>query len=220
MFFTVYKILNLINGKIYVGTHITNRLYDGYMGSGTIIKRAINKHGVEAFYKDILYIFDNAQDMYDREAEIVNEAFVADPNTYNIKLGGQGGWDYVNNNKLGFNLSKWTGDKNKRHEKATATQLSRGLGVFSKESRSRAAQRITLINKSRIGAKHTAVSKSKMQQSHIGKHDGSKNSQFGTCWVTKDRENLKIKKDDLDKYLQLGYKRGRVMRTSLKCQDR
>ena len=45
MFYTVYKITNLINNKIYVGVHITKNLNDSYMGSGVNIKRAIKKYG-------------------------------------------------------------------------------------------------------------------------------------------------------------------------------
>mgnify|MGYP000373107906 FL=1 len=101
MFYTVYKITNKLNGKVYIGTHITHRLYDGYMGSGRMIKQAIQESGAENFEKDILYIYDNAQDMYDREAEIVNEAFLSDPNSYNLKRGGGSYRDtYEKRNKL------------------------------------------------------------------------------------------------------------------------
>lgn len=91
MKFTVYKVTNDINGKIYIGAHKTNNPNDSYMGTGKNILKAHKKYGIENFTKQVLFEFDNSKDMYDKEAELVNEDFVNDPNTYNIKLGGEGG---------------------------------------------------------------------------------------------------------------------------------
>lgn len=60
------------------------------------IKKAIKKHGLINFKKEILYIFNNSDEMYKKESEIVNEEFISRKDTYNIVLGGKGGWDYVN----------------------------------------------------------------------------------------------------------------------------
>ena len=97
MKYTVYQITNKINGKIYIGSHKTKNLNDGYMGSGKYLKYSQNKHGLDQFEKKILFIFDNPEDMYAKEAEIVNVDFIAEKNTYNLKLGGFGGWDHINN---------------------------------------------------------------------------------------------------------------------------
>ena len=53
MYFTVYKITNLINNKIYIGVHKTNNLEDNYMGSSKILKQAIEKHKLISFKKRI-----------------------------------------------------------------------------------------------------------------------------------------------------------------------
>ena len=37
MFYTIYKITNKINGKIYIGKHQTKDPYDLYYGSGKAI---------------------------------------------------------------------------------------------------------------------------------------------------------------------------------------
>jgi len=66
------------------------------MGSGKYLKRAINKHGLESFDKELLFVFDNPGEMFAKEAELVNEDFLAEENTYNLRVGGMGGWDHVN----------------------------------------------------------------------------------------------------------------------------
>jgi hypothetical protein len=46
-----YKITKLVNGKYYYGIHSTNKLEDGYTGSGNAIKSAIKKYGRKNFTK-------------------------------------------------------------------------------------------------------------------------------------------------------------------------
>ena len=98
MYYTVYRTVNNVNNKIYVGKHQTKKLDDDYLGSGKVLGDAILKYGKQNFSKDILYIFDTEAEMNAKEAELVNEEFCARSDTYNICFGGKGGWGFYNSN--------------------------------------------------------------------------------------------------------------------------
>ena len=108
--YLIYQVRNKLNGMIYIGQHQTENIDDGYMGSGLRIRRAIKKYGLENFEKTILFECKSEEEMNAKEAEIVNEDFIARDDVYNIKLGGDGGWDYLN----GLN-SPYPKGSNKRH---------------------------------------------------------------------------------------------------------
>ena len=62
-FYGIYKITNLIDGKMYIGKHITSDIDDGYMGSGKRIKRAIKKYGEENFRKEWLMFCEDEEEL-------------------------------------------------------------------------------------------------------------------------------------------------------------
>jgi len=85
----IYKTTNLINGKIYVGQHNTSS-DDGYLGSGLILQKAIDKYGKENFKREILeFVNENNVD----EREIYWIAYTSATQReigYNITTGGYG----------------------------------------------------------------------------------------------------------------------------------
>lgn len=84
--YIVYKTTNIINGMIYVGVHSGEN--SKYLGSGTNIRKAIKQYGKESFIREILFEYDNKEDMLLKEAEIVNKDFISRKDTYNISIGG------------------------------------------------------------------------------------------------------------------------------------
>lgn len=62
-YYGIYRITNLLNGKMYIGKHKTDNLDDKYMGSGTIIKMAVRKYGVENFRKEWLMFCEDEEEM-------------------------------------------------------------------------------------------------------------------------------------------------------------
>lgn len=103
MYYIVYKTTCTINNKIYIGVHKTEDPYnfDGYYGNGISLSNmhfarfpkypfhyAFNKYGKDNFTRETIAIFDNGDDAFALEAEIVNPAFINSDDNYNIALGG------------------------------------------------------------------------------------------------------------------------------------
>lgn len=208
MFYTVYKITNMVNGKIYIGVHKTDDLNDDYMGSGKLIKSAIEKYGVENFKREYLQVFDNPDDMFKMESELVNEEFVLRDDTYNLTVGGNGSWahcnsgdglrarlenenfkNWCNSGRVAF-LEKLQSDPDFRNYICEKAKNASGCGID--KLRSIYDTSWTFSNKC-----HSAETKRKIGLANSVSQSGEKNSQFGTMWITNPelKESKRILKD-------------------------
>lgn len=88
MYYILYKTKNLINNKIYIGIHQTNKLNDNYLGSGTVLNHAIKKYGRENFKRETIKFCNSYEELIELEKEYVNGEFIANQNNYNLKTGG------------------------------------------------------------------------------------------------------------------------------------
>lgn len=202
MFYTIYQVTNLIDNKIYIGKHQTKDLNDCYMGSGKLLKRAQEKYGIENFKKEILFQFDNEDDMNAKEAELVTEEFCLREDTYNLCVGGHGGFGYLN-------TSYWNANNNYIRINNLSNQ--------TKEQRSANGYKTSQLNRGkkkksngRLGSKLSDETKQKLRKpkSITKNYSGETNSQYGTMWITNGQENKKIKKIDI---IPEGWYKGRIM---------
>jgi hypothetical protein len=99
----IYKTVNIVNNKIYVGLHSTNNLNDSYLGSGWLLKAAIAKYGRANFKRTILLTLESRTLARELEALIVDTSFIARSDTYNLTVGGMGVEDQwgANNHQYG-----------------------------------------------------------------------------------------------------------------------
>lgn len=207
MYYIIYKTTNLINGKFYIGSHKTIDPNDNYMGSGKLLQRAITKYGLDNFKKEVLFVFDNPEDMFAKEAEIVNEDFLSEENTYNLKVGGFGGFDYLNSSKY-YNSTHTKSHLDMMVEKR---KLKHPNGTFygkslSEESRLKISLK-KMGRKTFAGKTHSDETKAKISSANKTM-TGDRNSQFGTIWITDGIKSKKIKKED---QIPPGWSRGRII---------
>lgn len=212
MFYTIYKITNQIDGKFYIGSHKTKDLNDNYMGSGKYLIRAQKKYGIENFKKEILFVFETVREMYEKEAELVNEDFLATQNTYNLKIGGHGGWDYVNVSGLSMPVKaalklKLILETNPDLANERSRRIINSHAARSPEQKKETNERIkaTLIERygspspmGFLGKNHTEETKKKIGESNKVAGKGERNSQYGTRWIfsLEEKRSRKLLKDE------------------------
>ena len=170
------------------------------MGSGKLLKAAIQKYGKENFHTEILHVVQT-----EKEMDLLEKILVV-PDieiSYNLCNGGKGGWSYLNR----------TGLNNKNHENAGRKRSLKLKGRKNPENslRLKERHRLGLVRYDTfIGKTHTNEWKKNHSEVMKNKQKGNLNSQYGTCWITNGQVNKKIKKDELDNWLELGYYKGRI----------
>lgn len=188
--------------------HSTDDMNDGYLGSGKRLWNSINYHGKENFIKEILEYCDTRDELKRREREIVNEQLLKEDLCMNLKKGGDGGLVDERHRKVFTEAGKQNlvNSKEKREKSLTKTRSTPEY----REKMSKALKEFYKTNDGVFtGRQHTEETKRKMSESMKGKGKGESNSQFGTCWITKDGDSKKIKKSDLPNYTTQGWVRGR-----------
>ena len=187
--FSVYLTTNLINNNIYVGVHRTKKLMDDYIGSGTRIKRAIKKYGVENFKKEIIAVFNNKEDMLRKEAEIVNSDFLKRGNVYNIDKGGNGG-------------GSWEG---KHHTEETKAKMRAKANRQPRSEESRRKMRIAWIGRDTSNYTHKVTQKQRDYYSSLWK---------GCVWMKNEelklQRQIKPNSDEYNKLIKEGWVVGQL----------
>lgn len=225
MYYFIYKTTNKINGKYYIGMHKTDDLEDGYLGSGTYFSRALEKYGKENFEREILEYCTSDEEMHNAEARYITEDVVNDKKSYNLKLGGFGGWDYVNKiltveemkriGKLGSIALKEKLKDPEYYEKWYQMMVKVNA---SQSKRNKASESLKehwkLHGGAWTGKHHKESTKRKIGEANAKYQRGSGNSQYGTCWISNTliKKSIKIKKEFLFDYISEGWIKKRIIK--------
>ena len=194
----IYKTTNLLSGRYYIGMHSTDDLNDGYLGSGTYLKRSINKHGKENHSIEILEFVNSREELAAREKEIVSLQEIAKKECMNLKVGGEGGFsrEWIDKgrelaNKAKAKLIQEDPEFRKKYYQAIQK------GIVEAKKRGVKFSNIS-ENYSWKGKKHSpeTIEKMKLTAEKREASVGDKNSQYGTCWITDEYFNKKILKGE------------------------
>ena len=201
----IYKTTCDVTGKWYVGMHSTTRLDDDYMGSGKILRYSIRKHGVESHTKEILEYLPSREALVLRETEIVTKELISDGKCMNLKEGGSGGFSNEEHMK---NCSKAGNEAKTLKLKIDTIFREEHIKRVSKYLKNYMDKGVHNFNTFE-GKNHTDETKRLMSEKRKGTGVGETNSQYNSCWITKDGTNKKIKKENLEAHLNDGWLKGR-----------
>jgi hypothetical protein len=194
MYYIIYETKNLINNKIYRGCHKTEKLNDGYLGSGKLLVKSIKKHGKKNFERTILVFCNSFEDMLETEKLYVDYDFVLREDTYNLRVGGYGG-------KMTDEIRNEVSRKLAGVPKSEETKIKMSIAQTGIK---RSTEHRNNIAKS---AKNRQPPSKETREKYSNAAKSRPNNSIGTIWINDGLKNKRIK-NDLP--LPLGFVLGRI----------
>lgn len=178
IYYIVYKTTNLVNEKFYIGKHKQTCLdFDGYLGSGNILKKAIEKYGKENFVRETIAVFECEKECYLKEKEILKEYWQND-NCYNLESGGRGGKTVSDESRERMSKSALKRGSHGPHTEETKRKMSERHNSLGMTGKKHSEETKRKMREKAMGRKHTAESRSKMSASKKGKVPWNKGLKF------------------------------------------
>ena len=165
----IYSITNKIDNKTYIGK--CERPIDKsktYFGSGKYIKRAIQKHNIENFNKEIIEECIDSTELGKREIYWIDKLNTTVPYGYNITTGGEGG-----NGGMKGETNPFYGKTHTEYTKKLLSSIFKNrivvtdgngnnFSVLNTDERFLSGELVHVCK----GKKHTDEAKEKMSESH------------------------------------------------------
>lgn len=121
-----YLTVNKLNGKCYVGSHLSHKDHDNYLGSGNLICSAIKKYGKNNFAKVILKEYESILAARNSEGHYISLFESLVPRGYNISpTGGCNFKDGLASEETKLKLSKF--QKYRKHSEEHNNNVSKAL---------------------------------------------------------------------------------------------
>ena len=190
----IYCITNLVNGKNYFGQHTMRKVYktelaDMYWGSGTLLKRAQKKYGLENFKKEIIISGKFSKEQINRfERCIIATQRLIGKAEYNLADGGDGGKVFWGTSRCTLEDRKAQGERTKKQLLLYKDSYEKGWARISKtfEEKKKQGWHGWSYQKTLPEYHRQAISNAKK-----GKGLGKENSSFGKHWWTNGKDTIK-----------------------------
>lgn len=229
MYGYIYETTNLINGKKYIGKHKRNDFDPKYKGSGQNLKRAFSKYGRNNFKCTLIEKCNDLQDLNAKETFWINKYRNEGYALYNITDGGDGSKGYSHTDQTKRLISSYSKNrvwitKDGRNKFIKKEDVCKYLDsgwitgrIFNPPSDpSKRKTKISQKNKGRVRMTNGQVNvfiyrKDVSKYESLGYYYGVTKLSFKNwIWINNTIESKRILLEELDNYLPLGWKRGRI----------
>jgi group I intron endonuclease len=177
----VYKITNIINGKMYVGqttktlkqrwaAHVYDSVGDRKKQHNSYLHSAIEKHGKNNFIIEVLVECPDKKSMDEAEKLHIEKLSTVRPKGYNISLGGTA---CMHGRRMSAEAKQRISESLKR---AYASGKRKPNGPIHDDESKKKISISLLGNKRSVGRVHSPETKEKMRLSHLGKKYKTKKS--------------------------------------------
>lgn len=172
-----YKTTNLVNGKFYYGIHSTDKLEDGYLGSGKLLKRAVKKHGTENFVREVIADYPTRKEASDREKLIVTPELIESSECYNLMTGGSNDFVLSEESRQLISMKnkgkqhteefkQLVSEKNRGRKHTDEAKLKIGIGNSKKP---RSPELRAILSEHNKGKKHSPETRQKISEGNQGR---------------------------------------------------
>ena len=176
----IYLIVNKVNGKTYVGQRKSSKEWyeDKYMGSGTLLKKAKQKYGIENFEKFFIQYCYSKEETNKAEKFWIAEYRSRGKAEYNLANGGDGGNGEANKGKKRSDETRRKlseAHKGNRPSEETRQKMSE-----TRKGKKHSEEWAKKISEAQKGRKLSEEHRRKLSESHKGKtpwNKGKKGSQ-------------------------------------------
>lgn len=185
----IYLTTNLINNKKYIGKRQKSKFDESYKGSGKHLQLAIKKYGWDNFSCEILKWCETVEELNISEQYFIKlYDAVNNPNFYNIAKGGDGGNTGVQYKGMAPHKAK--------HSEETKQKMSESHKGHTTSAETREKLRLANTGKKRTAEQRLA----------------NKIRNTGKIWIRKDNVETTILAENLDRYIEEGWEKGRIKR--------
>lgn len=218
----IYITTNLITGAKYIGQRFSKKIYgsfynDSYIGSGTVLKRAIKEYGIENFSKEIIQICNSKEELNEAEKYWITY-YNANINTneefYNIAAGGDAGDNWTGkSDEYKEKFKNIIRESNKNRKRNTECIKGKNNPAFGRKWCNDGIQNYLLTseeiqkNNYLLGMIRTPEHNAKISKSNKGKKHNYSSTQDRICY--NDGTNNKfIYPYETEYYEQMGWTKG------------